>query len=86
MSVLAIYHRPPKEYRNYLLERRDSLIAIDAIVLKAHFIRPCMWWINYDMSVVKIGKTISFWDMCCGVLEVKHSNHRNIFMNSLSRY
>ena len=26
----AIYHRPPKaEYRNYLLERRDSLIPID---------------------------------------------------------
>jgi hypothetical protein len=43
----AIYHRPPKEeYSNYLLERRDSLIAIDERSFKGAFYTPCMWWIK----------------------------------------
>src|SRR5206468_2068010 len=37
----AIYHRPPKaEYRNYLLERRDSLIPIDERSFKGAFYTP----------------------------------------------
>lgn len=37
----TIYHRPPaQEYRNYLLERRDSLIAIDERSFKGAFYMP----------------------------------------------
>lgn len=37
----AIYHRPPKaEYRDYLLERRDSLIPIDERAFKGAFYTP----------------------------------------------
>ena len=37
----AIYHRPPKpEYRNYLLERRDSLIPIDERSFKGAYYTP----------------------------------------------
>lgn len=37
----AIYHRPPaQEYRNYLLERRDSLIPIDERSFKGAFYTP----------------------------------------------
>lgn len=87
----AIYHRPPeKEYRNYLLERRDSLIPIDEREFKGAFYTP----LNvvdkaYDLLQETLGKKWQqeyiVWDMCCGVgnLEVKHSNHRNIFMSTL---
>ncbi|HOV12248.1 MAG TPA: hypothetical protein PLL90_10850, partial [Bacteroidales bacterium] len=37
----AIYHRPPKaEYRNYLLERRDSLIPLDDRSFKGAYYTP----------------------------------------------
>ena len=37
----AIYDRPPKEeYRNYLLERRDSLIPYDERAFKGAFYTP----------------------------------------------
>ena len=37
----AIHHRPPaQEYRNYLLERRDSLIAIDERSFKGVYYTP----------------------------------------------
>jgi hypothetical protein len=37
----AIYHKPPKaEYRNYLLERRDSLIPIDERSFKGAYYTP----------------------------------------------
>jgi hypothetical protein len=37
----AIYHRPPKtEYRDYLLERRDSLIPIDERSFKGAYYTP----------------------------------------------
>ena len=89
----AIYDRPPKvEYRNYLLERRDSLIPIEERSFKGAYYTPlhvvdkayellnrtlgCDWQKNYIV-----------WDMCCGVgnLEAKHSNHRNIYMSTLDQ-
>ncbi|MFZ4059500.1 MAG: hypothetical protein ACOYKE_15255, partial [Ferruginibacter sp.] len=87
----AIYHKPPKaEYRNYLLERRDSLIPIDERSFKGAFYTP----LNvvdkaYDKLAETLGKNwqkdYTVWDMCCGVgnLEVKHSNPRNIYMSTL---
>jgi hypothetical protein len=86
----AIYHKPPKaEYRNYLLERRDSLIPLDERSFKGAFYTP----LNvvdkaYDKLTETLGKNWQkdyiVWDMCCGVgnLEVKHSNPRNIFMST----
>ena len=86
-----IYHRPPKqEYRNYLLERRDSLIPLDERSFKGAFYTP----LNvvdkaYDKLTETLGnnwqKEYIVWDMCCGVgnLEVKHSNPRNIYMSTL---
>jgi hypothetical protein len=87
----AIYHKPPKaEYRNYLLERRDSLIPLDERSFKGAFYTP----LNvvdkaYDKLTETLGKNWQkeyiVWDMCCGVgnLEVKHSNPRNIYMSTL---
>lgn len=89
----AIYHRPPKEeYRNYLLERRDSLIPIDERSFKGAFYTPLHVVDKaYDKLSEVLGKNWQknyiIWDMCCGVgnLEVKHSNHRNIFMSTLDQ-
>ena len=87
----TIYHKPPKaEYRNYLLERRDSLIPIDERSFKGAYYTP----LNVvDKAYNKLNDTLGnnwqkdyiVWDMCCGVgnLEVKHSNPRNIFMSTL---
>jgi hypothetical protein len=87
----AIYHRPPKkEYRNYLLERRDSLIPIDERSFKGAYYTPLHVVDKaYDKLAEVLGenwqKDYIVWDMCCGVgnLEVKHSNPRNIFMSTL---
>lgn len=87
----AIYHRPPKrEYSNYLLERRDTLIPIDERIYKGGFYTPLH---VVDKAYDKLTETLgnnwqseyTVWDMCCGVgnLEVKHSNPRNIFMSTL---
>ncbi len=89
----AIYHKPPKaEYRNYLLERRDSLIALDERSFKGAFYTPLA---VVDKAYDKLSETLGknwqkdyiVWDMCCGVgnLEVKHSNPRNIFMSTLDK-
>ncbi len=89
----AIYHRPPKvEYRNQLLERRDSLIPIDERSFKGAFYTPL---IVVDKAYDKLTETLGnnwqrdyiVWDMCCGVgnLEVKHSNPRNIYMSTLDQ-
>ena len=87
----TIYHKPPKqEYRNYLLERRDSLIPLDERSFKGAYYTP----LNVvDKAYDKLSETLGknwqkeyiVWDMCCGVgnLEVKHSNPRNIFMSTL---
>ncbi|MCE2963034.1 MAG: hypothetical protein ACK5UE_05555 [Chitinophagales bacterium] len=87
----AIYHRPPKaEYRNYLLERRDSLIPIDERSFKGAYYTPLAVVDKaYDKLTETLGKNWQkdyiVWDMCCGVgnLEIKHSNPRNIFMSTL---
>jgi hypothetical protein len=87
----AIYHRPPqKEYRNYLLERRDSLIPLNERSFKGAYYTPLHVVDKaYDKLAETLGKNWQkdyiVWDMCCGVgnLEVKHSNHRNIFMSTL---
>lgn len=89
----AIYHRPPKaEYRNYLLERRDSLIPLDERSFKGAYYTPLH---VVDKAYDKLSETLGknwqkdyiVWDMCCGVgnLEVKHSNHRNIYMSTLDQ-
>ena len=89
----AIYHKPPKsEYRNYLLERRDSLIPVDERSFKGAYYTP----LNVvDKAYDKLSETLGknwqkefvVWDMCCGVgnLEVKHSNHRKLFMSTLDK-
>ena len=89
----AIYHRPPKkEYSNYLLERRDTLIPIDERSFKGAYYTP----LNvvdkaYDKLTETLGnnwqKDYIVWDMCCGVgnLEVKHSNPRNVYMSTLDQ-
>ncbi len=87
----AIYHRPPdEEHRDYLLGRRDSLIPTDERMFKGAFFTPLKVVDKaYDTLVKTLGKNWQkdyvIWDMCCGVgnLEVKHSNHRNIFMSTL---
>jgi len=88
-----IYHKPPKsEYRDYLLERRDSLIPLDERSFKGAYFTP----LNvvdkaYDKLSDTLGKNWQknyiIWDMCCGVgnLEVKHSNHRKIYMSTLDQ-
>lgn len=86
-----IYHRPPNpEYRNYLLERRDSLIPIDERSFKGAYYTPLHIVDKaYDSLTDILGKNWQknyiIWDMCCGVgnLEIKHSNPRNIFMSTL---
>ncbi len=89
----AIYHRPPEEeYRGYLLERRDSLLPLDERSFKGAFYTPLHIVDKaYDLLAETLGKNWQqnyiVWDMCCGVgnLEVKHSNHRNIFMSTLDK-
>lgn len=89
----AIYHRPPKaEYRNYLLERRDSLIPLDERSFKGAYYTPLAVVDKaYDKLTETLGKNWQkeyvVWDMCCGVgnLEVKHSNPRNIYMSTLDQ-
>lgn len=89
----AIYHKPPKaEYRNYLLERRDSLIPLDERSFKGAYYTPLH---VVDKAYEKLAETLGenwqeeyiVWDMCCGVgnLEVKHSNPRKIFMSTLDQ-
>ena len=89
----AIYNRPPKsEYRDYLLERRDSLIPLDERSFKGAYYTPLHVVDKaYDKLAETLGKNWQreyvVWDMCCGVgnLEVKHSNPRNIFMSTLDQ-
>ncbi len=89
----AIYHKPPKaEYRNYLLERRDSLIPLDERSFKGAYYTPLH---VVDKAYEKLAETLGdnwqdeyiVWDMCCGVgnLEVKHSNPRSIYMSTLDQ-
>ena len=92
-SFWAIYHRPPEaEYRAYLLERRDSLLPLDEQRFKGAFYTPLHIVDKaYNLLAETLGKNWQqnylVWDMCCGVgnLEVKHSNHRNIFMSTLDK-
>ncbi len=89
----AIYDRPPKEeYRNYLLERRDSLIPLDERSFKGAYYTPLHVVDKaYDLLTQTLGndwqREYIVWDMCCGVgnLETKHSNPRNIYMSTLDQ-
>lgn len=88
-----IFHRPPMaEYRHYMLERRDSLLPLDARQFKGAYYTP----LNvvekaYEYLQATLGKRWQdryvMWDPCCGVgnLQVKHSNYRNIFMSTLDQ-
>ncbi len=89
----SIYQKPPNpKYRDYILERRDSLIPVDERIFKGAFYTPL---IAVDKAYEKLNETLGknwqkeyiVWDMCCGVgnLEVKHSNHRNIYMSTLDQ-
>jgi hypothetical protein len=88
-----IYHRPPEaEHRHYLLERRDSLLPLDERSFKGAYYTPLKVVDKaYDLLAKTLGKNWQqnyiVWDMCCGVgnLEVKHSNHRNIYMSTLDQ-
>lgn len=89
----AIYHRPPEEeHRAYLLERRDSLLPLDERSFKGAYYTPLHIVDKaYDLLAQTLGtnwqQNYIVWDMCCGVgnLEVKHSNHRNIYMSTLDQ-
>lgn len=86
-----IYHRPPeKEHRQYLLERRDSLLPMDDQKFKGAFYTPLHIVDKaYDQLTATLGanwqKKYIVWDMCAGVgnLEAKHSNLRNVYMSTL---
>ncbi|MDR6264854.1 hypothetical protein [Roseobacter sp. N2S] len=86
-----IYHRPPeKEYRNYLLARRESLLPMDEQKFKGAFYTPLHIVDKaYDQLKATLGanwqKKYIVWDMCAGVgnLEAKHSNLRNVYMSTL---
>ena len=87
----AIYDRPPKqEYRNYLLERRDSLIPLDERSFKGAYYTPLKVVEKaYELLTRVLGsgwqKEYIVWDPCCGVgnLETKHGNVRNVYMSTL---
>jgi len=89
----SIYNRPPKEeYRNYMLERRDCLIATDEREFKGAYYTPLKVVDKaYDLLEQSLGpnwqREYIIWDMCCGVgnLEIKHSNHRNLYMSTLDQ-
>lgn len=88
-----IYHRPPeKEYRNYLLARRESLLPMDEQKFKGAFYTPLHIVDKaYDQLKATLGanwqKKYIVWDMCAGVgnLEAKHSNLRNVYMSTLDK-
>jgi len=88
-----IYHRPPeKEYRHYLLERRDSLLPIDDQKFKGAYYTPLHIVDKaYDQLAATLGENWQsryiVWDMCAGVgnLEAKHSNLRNVYMSTLDQ-
>ena len=89
----AIYARPPEpEHRNYLLERRDSLIPYDERAFKGAYYTPLHVVDRaYDLLAQTLGKNWQrdyvVWDPCCGVgnLETKHGNARNVFMSTLDQ-
>jgi len=89
----AIYDRPPEEeYRQYLLERRDTLLPLDERAFKGAYFTPLRVVDKaYDELASVLGKRWQqryiVWDMCCGVgnLEVKHTNYRNVFMSTLDQ-
>jgi hypothetical protein len=89
----AMYHRPPEaEHREYLLARRDSLLPLDERNFKGAYYTPLKVVDKaYDLLAQTLGKNWQqkyiVWDMCCGVgnLEVKHSNHNNLFMSTLDQ-
>lgn len=86
-----IYHRPPeKEYRNYLLARRESLLPMDEQKFNGAFYTPLHIVDKaYDQLKATLGanwqEKYIVWDMCAGVgnLEAKHSNLRNVYMSTL---
>lgn len=89
----AIYQKPPKEeHRNHMLERRDALIPNDERSFKGAYYTPLH---VVDKAYEKLTEVLGdkwqdeyiVWDMCCGVgnLEVKHSNHRNLYMSTLDQ-
>ena len=88
-----IYHRPPeKEYRHYLLERRDSLLPIDDQKFKGAYYTPLHIVDKaYDQLTATLGENWQskyiVWDMSAGVgnLEAKHSNLRNVYMSTLDQ-
>ena len=89
----AIYDRPPKEeYRNYLLERRDSLIPLDERQFHGAYYTPLdVVDKAYEYLTSTLGenwqKDYIVWDMCCGVgnLETKHAYPRNVYMSTLDQ-
>jgi hypothetical protein len=87
---MTLYADLKEKHRNYLLERSDSLIPLNERSFKGAYYTP----LNvvdraYDKLAEVLGKNWQknylVWDMCCGVgnLDVKHSNHRNLFMSTL---
>lgn len=89
----TMFHKPPRsEFRDYMLERRDSLIPLDERQFKGAYFTPLH---VVDAAYTKLTDVLGenwqeeylVWDMCCGVgnLEVKHVNPRKIFMSTLDQ-
>ena len=73
-----------------LLENSDSLIPLNERSFKGAYYTPlnvvdCAYNKLTEVLGKNWQKNYLVWDMCCGVgnLEVKHSNHRNLFMSTL---
>ena len=89
----AIYDRPPQaEHRQYLLERRDSLLPLDEQKFKGAYFTPLHIVDRaYDQLTATLGEhwqdRYVVWDMCAGTgnLEAKHNNLRNVFMSTLDQ-
>jgi len=89
----TIYHKPPRaEHRDRMLERRDTLIPLDERSFKGAYYTPLH---VVDKAYEKLADVLGdnwqdeyiVWDMCCevGNLEVKHMNHRHLYMSTLDQ-
>ena len=89
-----IYNRPPlANHFDYMIERRDQLIPIDEKKFKGAFYTP---FPVVDKAYEYLNRTLGanwqdeyyVWDMCCGVGNLFHKNHRNprnLFLSTLDQ-
>ncbi|MBX9661220.1 MAG: hypothetical protein K2X00_21905 [Nitrospiraceae bacterium] len=87
----SIYLRPPEQrHRQWIIERRDSLLPLNDQKFKGAFYTPFHVVDKaYDQLLATLGEgwqeRYIVWDMCAGVgnLEAKHNHLRNVYMSTL---